>query len=470
MGDDNEIRQLIHREAEDFLSKARDATKDIREVYDLEKEFAKTHKNRSLMIPLVTLATLLVLGGIAWGVTYWIQAANNAAPVDVASFDDLNLKDLLDTAKRNENDMASAQSDLHQLQFDLRSSLDAADQEYESNIENIKARVVRPAEVTKQSAAAKAARDAKKRAVQASFAPRMAAKNAEIAAIQAKIDSYDQRLMQQAQAQQAVLDSANKKFDLERKSLVSDYEKRLADVVARRKSDIAALNTQRARLVASLTVRYNPVFTDQRMQSLLAGWKAPSTYGPYAALPAYLATAGVLSAEDQAKLDASLSDFGYIAEQLRQVPWINSVPDALSRLESEGLQSATLYRSSLAAAAAAIEARDKTIAALTDRAVAAETARDRLRWAVGSYADIRREAGFVVDPRDSSGVVLVMSPLVPVPDGASAFVLRGDKTIATLRISSRGDEKIGVVQSLVDGQSILPFDSVLVGPVPVPAP
>ncbi len=466
MGDDNEISRLIHREAEDFLSKARDATKDIREVYDLEKEFAQTRKNRSLMIPLVTFATLLVLGGIAWGVTNWIQEINNAAPVDVASFDDLNLKDLLDTAKRNENDMAGAQSDLHQLQFDLKSSLDAVEQDYQSNLENIKAKAVHPTDLATQSAAAKNDRDAKRKAIQASFAGRIAAKNAEIAAIQKKIDSYDQRLMQQAQAQQAVLDSANKKFDLERQQLVTDYEKRLNDIMTRRKNDIAALNAQRVELAANLTARYNPVFADQRMESLLAGWKAPAAYGPYAALPAYLATAGVMSQADQAKLDASLSDFGYIARQLRQVPWINSVPAALSRLEGEGLESASLYRGSLAAAAAGLEARDKMISALTDRAAAAEKARDRLQWAVGRYADIRREAGFVIDPRDSSAVVLVMSPAVPAPDGASAFVVRGDKTIATLRLSSRGDEKIGVVQSLVDGQSIQAFDSVLVGPIP----
>ena len=60
MGDDNEIRQLIHREAEDFLAKARSATKDVREIYDIDAEFAKTRKNRSRMVPLVTIATLVV--------------------------------------------------------------------------------------------------------------------------------------------------------------------------------------------------------------------------------------------------------------------------------------------------------------------------------------------------------------------------------------------------------------------------
>ena len=140
MGDDNEIRQLIHREAEDFLAKARDATKDIREIYDLEGEFAKTKKNRSLLVPFVTILTLAVLGLVAWGITSSIQKANNAAPVDVAAFDDLNLKDLLDSAKRNENDMATAQSALSQMLFDQKSFLDAADRDYSAAIENLKAK------------------------------------------------------------------------------------------------------------------------------------------------------------------------------------------------------------------------------------------------------------------------------------------------------------------------------------------
>ena len=468
MGDDNEIRQLIHREAEDFLSKAREATKDIQEIYDIETEFAKTRKNRSLMVPLATIGTLLVLAIIAWGITNSIQAQTNAAPVDVAAFDDLNLKDLLDSAKRNENDMANAQSALQQMNFDQKSFLDTADRDYSAALDSAKAKAVGAADLSSRNAQAKAAWTAKRKQIQDSYAPRIAAKKAEIATIQARIDKYDQRLMAQAKQQQAILDSATQKFDLEKKQIVTDYERRLTDLQNHRQSDIASLTKQREDLAASLTARYNPVFQDPKMQALLAKWKAPPSFGPFSPLPAYLIQSGAYSAADAAALDASLADFTFIAGELRKVPYINSVPSALSRLETEGLQAAAAYRNALVAAANLLQDRDAQIAALTTRALGAEADRDRLNWAIGNYADAQRESGFVVDPRDPSSVVLVLNPSIPVNDGSTAYIVRGEKSVATLKLTLRDGKPIGSVVTTVDGETIQPFDTVLVASSPTP--
>lgn len=468
MGDDNEIRQLIHREAEDFLKRAREATREVHEVYDLEAEFSKTRKNRSLMVPFVTIATLAVLGLVAWGITNWIQAATNAAPVDVAAFEDLNLRDLLDSAKRNENDMAKAQSELQQLNFDQKASLDAVARDYSTSVEAIKASSLNSADEERRLEQAAATRDAKRQQTLGSYGPRIAAKKAEIAEIQAKIDKYDQRLMQQAKDQQAVLDNATKKYDLERQQLVADYEKRLSDLQARRQSDIAALTKQREDISAALTSRFNPTFSDAKMRSLLEAWKPPAAYGPYASLPDYLVKAGVLAAADAAKLDSSLANFSYISGELRAVPWINSVPQALSRLQGEGLGSAAVYRSALVAAAAALQNRDQAVAALTARATTAETARDQLAWAISDFADRQRESGFIVDPRDPAAVVIAMNPSVPVADGSLAYVLRGEKSVGTMRISVKDGRILGSIVTSVEGEQPMPFDSLLLSSTPSP--
>jgi hypothetical protein len=417
---------------------------------------------------LATIGTLVILALIAWGITNSIQAQTNAAPVDVAAFDDLNLKDLLDSAKRNENDMANAQSALQQMNFDQKSFLDTADRDYAAALDSAKAKAVGAADLNSRSAEAKAAWTAKRKQIQDSYAPRIAAKKTEIAAIQARIDKYDQRLMAQAKQQQAILDSATQKYDLEKKQIVADYERRLADLQAQRRNDISTLTKQGEDLAASLTARYNPVFPDKRMQELISKWKAPPAFGPFSPLPAYLVQSGAYSAEDAAKLDASLSDFTFIAGELRKVPYINSVPAALSRLETEGLRSAAAYRNALVAAATLLQDRDSQIAALTTRASSAESDRDRLNWAIGSYADAQRESGFVVDPRDPSSVVLVLNPSIPVNDGSIAYIVRGEKSVATLKLILRDGKPIGSVVTTVDGETMQPFDSVLVASSPTP--
>jgi hypothetical protein len=462
MGDDNEIRQLIHLDAEAALVKAEAASRDIRETYNFEEEFAKTAKNKSKVVPAVTILTILVLGLVSWGVTSWIQQINDSAPVDVRSFEDLNLKDLLDSAKRNETDMQKAQADLQQLLYDQKTALDGADRDYAAGLENIKAKATNTATEAQQSAAAKSDWEGKRSQIQAAFAPRIAAKRAEIKAIQDKIDKYDQRLMKQAQEQQAILNNARRASDLEKQKLSSDYEKRIADLQARRQADVAALTKQREDLGVSLTARFNPVFNDTRSASLLSGWKPPAGYGPFMPIPGYLVANGIVPTDEASQLDGSLSNLTYLSAKLRSVPWINSAPVAQSRLESEALGSIGTYRSIIDKTASSLQARDTTIAELSKRAELAEKERDQLNWAISRYALMQRESGFVVDPRLPTAITLAMNPSSPVADGALAYIVRGEKTVATVRLTVADGAVTAALVESAEGESVLPFDSVLI--------
>ncbi len=116
MGDDNEIRQLIRRESEAFLHQARKQTTDLGTRYDFEAEFSRTKKNRQLLVTFVTLATIVLFGGAAFLTARLIQERTRSMPVDVQAFEDINLRDLLDTAKRNESDLDRAKLELKALE------------------------------------------------------------------------------------------------------------------------------------------------------------------------------------------------------------------------------------------------------------------------------------------------------------------------------------------------------------------
>ncbi|HUW39692.1 MAG TPA: hypothetical protein VMV90_01680 [Rectinemataceae bacterium] len=430
MGDDNEIRDLIRRESDTFLQKALHDSKDVSAKYDFESEFAKTRGNRSLLVWGATAATILALGAAAYGVTRIIERQAAAAPVDIRAFADLNLKDLLDTAKRNENDMAQAKQELSSLDYDYRTGLDSVDETYQAAAESIKARNMPSVQERRELAAAAAARDAAKRKLRAGYLPAAAAKKAEIAAIQTKMDSYDQRLSAQAKQQQAVLDSQRQLFDLQMKKQTAIYTSQIADLKAARARDIAVLKRQRDALAAAITARYNPVFDDARSAALLDGWKAGADQAPIPELPPYLENQGFMDAGSSARLDQSLSDFRFLAGELRSVPYLNSVPPALSRMESEALSAMAAYRTALAKTAAGLEERDARIVQLTAVAKAAQDSLDRYRWAVSEFLRARAEGGFVLDPRDPSSIVVALNPALSATDGSTGYIVRDDKIVA----------------------------------------
>jgi hypothetical protein len=481
MGDDNEVRKLVRKEAERFLVEARKSSKDLRVTYDIEAEFAKTRKNRSYGVLLVTFGTIAALALLAWGATSWISKANESAPVDVGAFEDLNLKDLLDTAKRNEGDMKRVEAEIASMRKDLSLALDAADREYGMEVESIRARSRTAAEELAQVEAARVAWLSRKREIQSSYGSRIATAERTAREIQARIDKYDQRLMEQARQQQAILDNAQKVFEIEKQKLTAGYEARLAALEAARKRDLATAARQREELAASLTSRFNPVFDDARSKELLQGWKAPA-YGPFAPLAPALFQGGFTSEAESAGLERSLSDLRYLAERLRAVPYLNSVPAALSRLEGEALASIAAYRALSDRVAAGIVDRDLLIAE-RDRLIAdrerliaerdrfitgleamvrsVESERDSLDWAIGRYALGQRETGFIIDPRDPAKITIALNPEIPVADGSQALVVRGEKTIARIRIAASGRRFIASIQEIAEGESVLPFDGVL---------
>jgi hypothetical protein len=470
MGDDNEIRQLIRQESESFLKSALHDSKDVVKSYDFDVEYAKTRQNRSFVVIGATLITIIVLSVAALVVTRFIEARIAAAPVDVAAFDDLNLKDILDTSKRNESDRQRVKLELTQLQYDLSSSISAEDRDLQSSIETIRARSNGSTDERAQVATATAAAAARKRRLNASYVAEAAKKNAELAAIQKKIDQYDSRMLEQANKQEARLQSERMVFDLEKKQQAAVYESRIANIEAARKRDIATLKRQKDELAASLTLRYNPNFADDRSQGLLSGSQADvSTSMALDPLHPYLSSAGVLDPSTATRLDRSFADFEFLSAKLRAVPYINSVPPSLTRIESEARSSISSYRSALAAAGeglanrdAQIAERDARIAVLVARAQAAETSLEQFRFAVSSFARASREGGYVIDPRDSSKILVYLDAAIPVADGASGYIVRGEKSIATVTFHVDGGKTFANLSRLETGETLLAFDTILV--------
>jgi hypothetical protein len=462
MGDDNEIRQLIRRESETFLAKAFKEAEGKGTTYDLEKEFAQTARNRSPIVVVATLATIAALGAVAFGVTRIIEGRTAAAPVDVTAFEDLNLKDILDTAKRNESDMERARLEMEKLDYDLKNGVETADRNYQAAAESIKAQGLPSSDESMRlkDAAALAARE--KLALKEAYASQSKRKMAEIADLQKRIDQYDQRLTEQAKKQQELLDNERRIFDFEKKKQTDFYEARIAALEAARSKDVATLKRQKEDLAASITSRYNPKLADERSAALLSGYSPPASVAPQVEMNPYIETAGVAAPGSGTALRRSLSDFLFLSSKLRSVPYLNSVPPALARMEAEARESVALYSGALSRAGTGLQERDARIRELSARAEAAERALASYRWAIDQYVRESREGGYVLDPRDPSSLSVALNPGVPVVDGSSGYVVRGDKAVAALSFYAKDGAMRARVVELAEGESIRPFDSVLV--------
>jgi hypothetical protein len=463
MGDDNEITDLVRRESATFLDEARKATKAGGRVYNLDEEFVKTKRNRSFFVAGVTIATIVVLSIVALTVTEIIRRKTANTPVDVKPFAELNLKDILDTAKRNESELEQAKLELSGVQGKIGSGIDSIDKDYQGSVAAIKARGLSKAEESRRLATALAEAERKKRAVRAQYADELEGKRAKLAEIQERVDSYDKRLSDQSRAQQDMLDSQSRLFGIEKERLVASYEGKIADLEAARRRDAEAMKRQREEITASLTERFNPIFEDDWSRSLLEGWKEPPFYEVPSPFHPALLSDSVLDEKTMSDLESSYKDYLHLSTELRGVSYVNSVPGTLSRMESE-LRSATLaYRAALAKAGGALEERDARIAGLEARAKKAESALEQYRWATSQYVLDNRDGGYIIDSRDPEKILVAINPAIPVSAESQGFIVRsGDKAIATIRFYLEGAQLRARVVSIQPGETIKPFDAVVV--------
>ena len=139
MDNDNKINELqeaqTHKEVQLFL---KDELKNLSyskaAQYNLEEEYARTkqHKNRSVVIILCVCA--VVVSFLVVGLTLFITSQNRKIKVNIDTFNDLNLRALLNSAGRTESLYASALQAKEMLVSQRDDELNAADQKRENDL------------------------------------------------------------------------------------------------------------------------------------------------------------------------------------------------------------------------------------------------------------------------------------------------------------------------------------------------
>ena len=97
-------------------------------TYDIEKEFEKAKANRSykVMLILVGMGIFVVLFSIFF--SKYVKVQNEKMKVSVESFDDLNLRRLLDSVSRIENEISLAMAEKKQIDDTYKESISSAEQ------------------------------------------------------------------------------------------------------------------------------------------------------------------------------------------------------------------------------------------------------------------------------------------------------------------------------------------------------
>ena len=480
MGNEDKVKDLTRVAKDVFLQDAARIEADKPKLYDLEEEFARTRANRSLRTVFLVLGFIVVAVGVTVFLTLYIQNQNRRVKIDIAEFEDVTLKDLLSSVTKNESELYRAQQALADVKQEMAAKSQALKDDTAGKIAVLNAQGLSKADLDAGVKKLRAQESAGLAAIDAQYAKTIKAREADVAAVQKKMDSYDKKQLEAAKKQREVLDNQQHLHELEVAQTKAYYEAKLKEQAGRNAKDIADLKANQKRLIqamdekqkkdiAALILKYNPVFETAALKAILASRIDPGLSSTLADLSTRLQAGKYVGGETFAGMRDTLQKRTALYARIGKIPYLNSVPSALAHLDyfdrlllrsHEDIawklaQTIQDDEAKLRAAETAIKTRDGQIGQL-----ASVVAMDRAAFEF--YARKIRENGFLLDVRDPQRIAVFLNPSYSVSDGDLGLVFRADdEYIGSIRFSTASGALSALKVELAPEKQFEPFDKFL---------
>jgi len=342
MDNDNKIKNTkeeklsnqIHKEVMLFLGQELEQihhnTSD--QSYNIEKEFAKTKKQRSPFSMLMLTGCFVVVFGIAFIMTHVISSNNEDIVVSLTEFEDLNLKNLLNTIGAAQSNYDNSVKNRAAIEGDMLVKLKAAEEAYKNDIFVIDSMNLR----SKKNYNARVAEAEKKYMEEVSvihqeYDGKLIQADKEVEEYKKQLSEFDTTKIQAAKDKEKALDSERRVKELEQQKIKDYYEERISDL-NKKIADNQKENSESMRqAVTSVSAQYqseiallDPTLSDKEADKIIenAADLGASDFDSSAVASGVSASVKASVTEYQKLYD----DYKYLDRALTALPQKNSIP------------------------------------------------------------------------------------------------------------------------------------------------
>ncbi len=411
MGHDKQITQWIQDPKSYFLAEDIAYEGERPPLYILEEEFAKTKKNRPYLLYIVMFLVSGLVIAFSLFVAQWYREKATKTEVQVADFQDLNLKEVLAS-------YAKSLDELSQAKFEL----DALKQEYRDFQARVRQRRIQEemllaqqdlSEEEKLAKLAQIATNAQQelKKLDETYLPQIKEKQKRIAELEQASSQY-QKEVKGVSRQVKAVDATREVYEARLRQQQEYYQNQFAEQKRRYEREKEELKRYYERFMQTLITRYNPLFTTPELQEALQyrlDMKTPPTVW----------TDVVRQHRLGVSLDELYRQTRYQETLLRRlllIPYTNSVAIAIPQVLSLAVRSE-------------YEALGRVVGGvLSER----EQLWKRLQDGLVRVVRERGENGLVVSPAQPAMVVL--DPVYTIKTGDVGYIFRQDnQMIARVR-------------------------------------
>ena len=443
MGNDKQIKvrmaeSLLEETKAVFLPQAvKDPDKKPKQ-YSLEDEFAKSKKNKPWFLYFFVAAfiTLIIISAII--LISFIQGKSRKIELNIRDFEDVKLKELIDSSRKGESNIDILRRDLAALDSDYKDEQERIGREFESRRDGIAMMELSDSE-----------RDAKMKVLEKEEEKKRVSSDRNYQAkrkeIQEKIAAEQRRIREKGATGGTeksfgdIFGGENKLFKMQLDKVSDNYDKRMTDEKERsrkEKEDIVLL--------------YNPLFKEKFVLEVIQK-PVPVVQSRgdfFAGLSDSLAVDNVISKDQLAKLNEDMKKELAITGRLRQIPYKNSVQRAVMHSDSFTKSIFNTYDLVLHRVVASLDSKNLSL--------------KYFNYALEYMTKSQQENGYILDARDPSAIGVYFGKVHKVRAGDYAFVFRSDDDyIATITFKIHKGVLVGQLVEKATSRDIRPFDKIM---------
>lgn len=301
-------------------------------TYNLEKEYAKTKKNKSPFVVLLLLGCFLLTLGSAWLLSSSINKQNQSIEINLEEFDSLNLKTLLDSVTKVQDKYDNAVKKRDQAISQMESEIKKAESQRDDDLFVLESvQMVDDTAFYSRKRAIIAEYEKKVEEIKTEYEAKIELLEEDVEKYKKELASYDSSKIESAKELEKAVSSERSVQELEKKRLVESYEERIAqleteiDAYTSNKSVRSAVEQVTSKYAKEID-RLDPIIKDQQAKDIVSEYKFKITQ-TYAAqdFENYWAENEVL-AEDFKKYEDLYTKYKYLNKFISNVPQKNSIP------------------------------------------------------------------------------------------------------------------------------------------------
>lgn len=391
------------------------------EIYSLPEEFAKSKRNKNLLVYGMILLYAAIIGVGVYMLTSSEDRKSKRVEVNIAEFKQFNLMELLEQKKENEQKLAQLQKELAKVKAD--------------SLEQI--RKLTPEEQRK----AMAELNEKLQKLETEY-------TAEVKSNKKALKSLEKSISKEKKL--------NEKSARQAEKLVEDYQKLnqrksrdIQDIIASYENKITKLKAEFDSDLERLVSRYNPTFSGGKISTILKsdpGVIGKSSWSKYAKT---LQNEGILSKQESDNLNQKIENQAIIIGNLQEIGFTNSIPQALVRLEQISKSIINDY--------------EIICGKLAEMVSQKKTEVNAFEYALNFMSQDDSIAGYVLDAR-SSRLVIYLCNGYSATRGEIAQIFKKGKDfspIAEIELIPEGKKVTAKIKKRFGSAKIEPFDRII---------